>query len=129
MKITSGSCRMADRMASWNESTSTPTSRWLTAAIRSGCRTSIGSSIVTMWQGRVALIRSIIADSVVVFPEPVGPVTRTSPRGRSARSSTINGSPSSSAEGEPMRTSRMTRLIEPRCRNTFTRKRPTFDSP
>src|SRR6266404_7373728 len=40
---------------------------------------SIGSSIVMTWSERVRLIRSMSAQSVVDFPEPVGPVTRTSP--------------------------------------------------
>ena len=35
-----------------------------------------------MWSARVRLISSIIAASVVDFPEPVGPVTSTIPRGR-----------------------------------------------
>ena len=43
-------------------------------------RYSIGSSMVTMWQGRVRLMWSIMVAKVVVLPEPVGPVTRTSPR-------------------------------------------------
>ena len=45
---------------------------------------SIGSSIVRMWSWRSALILSIIAASVVDLPLPVGPVTSTRPRGRSA---------------------------------------------
>jgi hypothetical protein len=35
-----------------------------------------------MWTIAVLLIQSIIVASVVVLPEPVGPVTRTRPRGR-----------------------------------------------
>ncbi len=45
------------------------------------CRNSIGSSIVMMWSVRVRLISSISDASVVDLPEPVGPVTRTRPRG------------------------------------------------
>ena len=45
---------------------------------------SIGSSIVRMCSWRSALILSIIAASVVDLPLPVGPVTSTRPRGRSA---------------------------------------------
>ena len=41
----------------------------------------------------VVLIRSIIDASVVDLPEPVGPVTSTSPRGRSHSSVTIGGMP------------------------------------
>ena len=39
--------------------------------------------------------RSIIAASVVDFPDPVGPVTSTSPFSRSASVWTTSGSPSS----------------------------------
>ena len=49
-----------------------------------------------MWTGRVALMWSIIAASVVDLPEPVGPVTSTRPRGRSARNLHTFGRPSSS---------------------------------
>jgi hypothetical protein len=45
--------------------------------------------------GRSRLILSIIAASVVDLPEPVGPVTRTRPRGFSHSFSTTAGSPSS----------------------------------
>ena len=48
-------------------------------------RNSIGSSIVMMCSSRVWLITSISDASVVDLPEPVGPVTSTSPRGRSAK--------------------------------------------
>ena len=44
-----------------------------------GWTNSMGSSIVRMWRELVALIRSMIAASVVDLPEPVGPVTSTSP--------------------------------------------------
>jgi hypothetical protein len=37
------------------------------------------------------LIASIIAASVVLLPEPVGPVTRISPRGRYVSLATISG--------------------------------------
>ncbi len=40
-----------------------------------------------MWHSRSLLMRSIIAAKVVDFPEPVGPVIRTSPEGRRARRS------------------------------------------
>src|SRR5579871_2917729 len=43
-------------------------------------RNSIGSSMVMRWSARLALMRSIIAASVVDLPEPVVPVTRTRPR-------------------------------------------------
>ena len=48
---------------------------------------------------RVLLIVWIIAAKVVVFPEPVGPVTRTSPRGFSLSSRTIGGKFRSSMSG------------------------------
>ena len=40
--------------------------------------------MVTMWTGLGLLMWSIMAASVVVLPEPVGPVTSTRPRGSSA---------------------------------------------
>ena len=60
---------------------SAPISRWLTMQRLWRCTNSIGSSIVRMWSVRLRLISSIIAASVVDLPEPVGPVTRTRPRG------------------------------------------------
>ena len=62
---------------------SRPISRWLMIDFLSLCRTSIGSSMVTMWRRIVRLMWSIIAASVVVLPEPVVPVTSTRPRGSS----------------------------------------------
>ena len=60
------------------------TSRWLTRQPLCGWMYSIGSSIVRMCSCRSVLILSIIAASVVDLPLPVGPVTSTRPRGRSA---------------------------------------------
>ena len=54
---------------------------------------SIGSSTVMMCPFRSLLILSIIAASVVDLPEPVGPVTSTRPRGRSASLAMIGGRP------------------------------------
>ncbi len=45
------------------------------------------------------LIKSIIAARVVVFPEPVGPVTRISPLGFSDISLTTSGKPNLSKLG------------------------------
>ena len=59
------------------------------------CRYSIGSSMVTMCSLRSWLILSSIAASVVVLPDPVGPVTSTRPRGFSHSRSTTGGRPSS----------------------------------
>ena len=51
--------------------------------------------MVRICSARFWLIKSIIAARVVVLPEPVGPVTRTSPLGFSAISRTILGKPNS----------------------------------
>ena len=80
-RITSGSWRSAPRSASAKPVASWPISRWLTMQRLWLCRNSIGSSIVMMWSVRVRLISSISEASVVDLPEPVGPVTRTRPRG------------------------------------------------
>src|SRR6266446_3786493 len=61
------------------------------------CRNSIGSSIVRMCSERFRLISSMMAASVVDLPEPVGPVTRTRPRGFSASWCRVAGMPSSSS--------------------------------
>ena len=123
-RITSGSCRIAARMAVMNESVSTPTSRWLTVASRSGCRTSMGSSMVRMCTGLVALMWSIIAARVVVLPEPVGPVTRIRPRGSSDSWRTTGGRPSSSNEGLPDADEPADEGVMPRWRKALTRNRP-----
>ena len=80
-RITSGSWRSAPRSASAKLVASGPISRWLTMQRLWRWRNSIGSSMVMMWSSRVRLISSITAASVVDLPEPVGPVTRTRPRG------------------------------------------------
>ena len=59
---------------------------------------SIGSSMVMMWHFRSRFTLSTIAASVVDFPDPVGPVTSTSPRVRSASLWVIGGSPSFSID-------------------------------
>ena len=56
---------------------------------------SIGSSIVMMCSERLVLMCSIIAAMVVVFPEPVAPVTKIKPRRISAICSKIGGVPKS----------------------------------
>ena len=58
---------------------SSPTSRWLTAERWWSCTYSIGSSMVRMCTARFALIQSTIDARVVDLPDPVGPVTNTSP--------------------------------------------------
>jgi hypothetical protein len=65
----------------------------------SSWRNSIGSSIVTMWQRRVALMWPMIAASVVDLPEPVAPVHRIRPRCSSAISETPSGRPRSPNAG------------------------------
>ena len=93
---TSGSSRSADRNARSNEGLSTPTSRWVTADKLCVWTYSTGSSMVRMWSDRVSLMRAMIEARVVDFPEPVGPVIRTSPRGSRAIHSATGGRPSSS---------------------------------
>ena len=83
----------------------------------------MGSSIVMMCSWRSELILSIIAASVVDLPEPVGPVTRTSPLGRSANCSTIGGSSSSSKARILTGMTRIAQPTAPRCRKTLQRKR------
>ncbi len=124
-RTTSGSWRIAARRATAKLSVSIRTSRWLIIADLSWCRTSIGSSIVTMWTSRLVLMWSTIAASVVVLPEPVGPVTRTRPRGSRASAARAGGMPSSSRDIAPIATRRKTRPTEPRDRKALTRKRPT----
>ena len=85
----------------------------------------MGSSRVTMWTSLVALMWSIMAERLVVFPEPVGPVTRMRPRGSSESERTTGGRPSCSMPGDPTCTRRNTKATEPRWRKALTRKRPT----
>ena len=95
ISTTSGSSRSAARRAFENECVSACSSRWLTTHFLCACRYSIGSSIVMMCSWRSLLILSSIAASVVDLPEPVGPVTRTRPRGLSQMPATTGGRPSS----------------------------------
>ena len=99
MSRTSGSSRSAERRARSNDGLSRPISRWLTAESLWWWTYSTGSSIVRMWHDRVSLMRSMIEASVVDLPEPVGPVTRTKPRGRVASHSAVGGRSSSSKVG------------------------------
>ena len=91
--------------------------------LRSECRYSIGSSIVTMCRDFVSLIWSIIAASVVDLPEPVVPVSRIRPRSSSASSLITGGSPSSSIVRTANGITRATIETEPRWRKALTRKR------
>ena len=116
---------MAARMATEKSSVSTRTSRWLTMPSLSAWSTSMGSSMVTMCTARLALTWSIMDASVVVLPDPVGPVTSTSPRGSSASRAITGGRPRSSIDSAPSWTRRSTSPTEPRWRNALTRNRPT----
>ena len=93
-RITSGSWRRAALRAIEKDLASPPSSRWLTMHFLCRWRNSIGSSMVMMWSSRVSLISLIIEASVVDLPEPVGPVTRTIPRGLRANSRITGGRPS-----------------------------------
>ena len=117
-RITSGSWRSAARSASAKSSASAPISRWLTMHFLWRCRNSIGSSIVRMCSSRSLLIMSSIAASVVVLPEPVGPVTRTKPRGLRVNSSRTGGSPSASRLWISCGMWRKAALIAPRWKKT-----------
>ena len=64
------------------------------------------------------------AATVVVLPDPGGPVTSTRPRSSSAKRSTCGGRPSSSRSGISGGTRRTTMASEPRWRWMATRKRP-----
>jgi len=115
-RITSGSCRSTRRNASANPRVSTPTSRWLIIAFLSVWITSMGSSMVMMLQLRVRLIRSISADSVVVLPAPVGPVTRINPRGSEANLSRATGIPKSANVWPGSLSTLMATAVRPLCR-------------
>ena len=123
--ITSGSWRIAPRIAVAKSSVSTCTSRWLIMPSLSKWTISIGSSIVTMLTSRWLLTWSIMPARVVDLPEPVGPVTRTRPRGSVANAETTAGRPRPSSGSAPMATRRNTMPAEPRCRNALTRNRPS----
>jgi hypothetical protein len=81
----SGSSRSAALSARAKLFVCGPTSRWLIMQRSDPCTNSMGSSSVMMWSERFLLIQSTIAASVVDLPEPVGPVTSTSPFGSSER--------------------------------------------
>ena len=116
MRMMSGSWRRARRSAWPKSDVSSPTSRWFTMQPWSSWRISIGSSIVITCWDRVLFMWSIIAASVVVFPDPVAPVTRMRPRCSSAIVWTTAGIPSSSSVGTFRGMTRKAKLVEPRCR-------------
>ena len=121
IRITSGSWRSTRRSARLKDTVSIPTSRWLIAESLSLCTNSIGSSIVTMCFVVVLFMWSIIAASVVDFPDPVVPVSRTMPRSSSASSVTTGGSESSSIVEILFGIARHASEITPRCWNALTR--------
>ena len=84
---------------------------------------SIGSSIVRMCPYMFALTWSTIAASVVDLPEPVGPVTRISPRGRFTISAKIFGALSSSSDSTLDGMVRNAAAAPRDCTNALTRKR------
>ena len=96
---TFGSWRRQIRSASAKAGASIPTSRWVMMLVPSSNRYSIGSSIVTMWSARWWFMWLIIDASVVVLPQPAGPVTRIRPRGSMASFATTGGRCSSSKVG------------------------------
>ena len=89
----------------------------------------MGSSRVSTCWLLFSLIRFSIAASVVLFPEPVTPVTSTSPRFAMEISSRTAGRLSSSSVGISNGITRMMIPIVPRCRKMFTRNRPTPGAP
>ncbi len=104
---------------------SEPTSRWLTVATPWRCRNSIGSSTVTTWHERVALISPSSAASDVVRPEPAGPLTSTMPL-RSLHASRIAaGRPIAASAGTRSGIVRSDTTNVPRWVNTATRNRLT----
>ena len=79
--------------------------------------------MVMIWSLLSWLMTSIIEARVVDFPEPVGPVTRTSPLGRKRMSLHAIGSPICSSVSRLLEIVRRTRAIFPRARNAETRNR------
>ena len=114
ISTTSGSSRKAARSASENDLVSACSSRWLTRQFLFWCTNSMGSSMVMMCSWRSLLILSIIAASVVDLPEPVGPVTRMSPRGFSQSLVTIEGRPSCAKDLISKGITRNTAAVAPR---------------
>ena len=73
----------------------------------------------------LALIMSTIEASVVDLPEPVGPVTRTKPRGLRVNSAAPARQPELLEAPISFGIRRKAALIEPRWKKTLTRKRAT----
>ncbi len=79
-----------------------------------------------MWPFRSRLILSIMAASVVDLPEPVGPVTSTSPRGFSASLAITPGRPRSWNVLTENGICRITIETQPRCLKQLPRNRARF---
>src|SRR5947207_5403160 len=129
IRITSGACRSTWRKAALNDRVSFPTSRCEMLARLSRCRNSIGSSIVMMLTRRFVLMWLIIAASAVDFPDPVTPVTSTSPRGRRPISSSTGGRFRSWIVLTSYGMARKANATVPRCWYTLVRNRPTPGTP
>src|SRR5437667_532618 len=129
MRMTSGACRSTWRSAALNDSVSFPTSRCEMFARLSRCRNSIGSSIVMILTRRLRLMWLTIAASAVDFPDPVTPVTSTSPRGLIAISSSTAGRFKSRIVLTSYGIDRKANATVPRCWYTFVRNRPTPGTP
>ena len=125
-RMTSGSSRKAERKALLNDKVCGPTSRWLIRHFLDSCTNSIGSSMVRICPSSVLFLWSIIAASVVLFPEPVGPVTNTTPRGWSASSAKIFGAFKSCSESIFDGIVRITAAAPRCCTKALTRKRARF---
>src|SRR6266849_2517182 len=89
----------------------------------------MGSSMVIMCSSRSLLILSSMAASVVDLPEPVGPVTRTSPRGLSHNPFTTSGNPRASKPLISHGMVRKTAPTAPRWLKTLPRKRARYFKP
>ena len=111
------------------DSVSASTSLWFTRDFLCVWRYSIGSSTVMIWLFRSEFIRSIMEESVVDFPQPVGPVTSMSPRGFLESSFTISGSPSSWKVRTPKGTFLKAPATAPLCMKTLPLKRESPLSP
>src|SRR3989454_253976 len=129
IRITSGACRSTWRNAALKEGVWFPPWRWEMLARLSRCRTSMGSSIVMMLPRRFVLMWLIIAASAVDLPDPVTPVTRTSPRGRRPISSSTCGRFRSRIVLTSYGMARKANATVPRCWYTLVRNRPTPGTP
>src|SRR6266480_441818 len=129
IRMTSGAWRSTWRSAALNDSVSFPTSRCEMFARLSRCRNSIGSSMVMILTRRLKLMWLTIAASAVDLPDPVTPVTSTSPRGLIAISSSTGGRLRSRIVFTSYGIDRNANATVPRCWYTLVRNRPTPGTP